>query len=70
MYGYKLVQVDSKSGMQYILVLTENCESLPSAVTDVHHRKILVAALTHIFMSGAAVKEGLIMLNLLLEVYK
>ncbi|KAJ8712548.1 hypothetical protein PYW07_005390 [Mythimna separata] len=56
-YGYKLVQVDSKSGMQYILVLTEECESLPSSVTDAHHRKILVAALMHIFMSGAPVKE-------------
>lgn len=56
-YGCKLVQVDSKSGQQYILVLTEECESLPSPIIDVHHRKILVATLTHIFMSGAPVKE-------------
>ncbi|XP_075980384.1 non-structural maintenance of chromosomes element 3 homolog [Anticarsia gemmatalis] len=56
-YGYKLVQVEAKSGIQYIVVLNEECESLLSTVTEEHHRKLLVAALMHIFMSGAPVKE-------------
>lgn len=57
-YGYKLVQVDAQSGVPYIVVLTEECESLPSPVTDVQHRTILIAALMHIFMTGAPIKEG------------
>ncbi|VVC88625.1 unnamed protein product [Leptidea sinapis] len=57
-YGIKLVQVESKSGIQYIAVLEEPCEkSLLSLATDASQRKILSAMLTHIFMSGAPVKE-------------
>lgn len=56
-YGYKLVQVEAKSGIQYILILTEECESLDSSAVDAHHRKLLVAALTHIYMTGGPVKE-------------
>uniref|UniRef100_A0A2A4K7V2 MAGE domain-containing protein n=1 Tax=Heliothis virescens TaxID=7102 RepID=A0A2A4K7V2_HELVI len=56
-YGYKLIQVEAKSGIQYIVVLTQECDSLPSSAIDGHHRKLLIAALMHIFMSGAAVKE-------------
>lgn len=53
-----MVQVEAKSGIQYILVLNEECESLPSTVIDSQHRRLLIAALTHIYMSGAPVKEG------------
>ncbi|XP_047521477.1 non-structural maintenance of chromosomes element 3 homolog [Pieris napi] len=57
-YGFKLVQIASKSGVQYIVVLAELCEdSLLSTVTDVSHRQLLVAALTHIFMTGGPVKD-------------
>ncbi|XP_038222285.1 non-structural maintenance of chromosomes element 3 homolog [Zerene cesonia] len=57
-YGYKLVQVDSKSGIQYIVVLVEPSEgSLLSSTIDPHQRQLLVAALTHILMSRAPVKE-------------
>lgn len=56
-YGYKLVQVDAQSGVPYIVVLTEECESLPSPVTDIQHRTVLIAALMHIFMTGAPIKE-------------
>lgn len=59
-YGYKLVQVDAKSGIQYIVVLNEECDSILSPVVNEHHRKLLIAALMHIFMSGAPVKEGLL----------
>nr|XP_021186038.2 non-structural maintenance of chromosomes element 3 homolog [Helicoverpa armigera] len=58
-YGYKLVQVEAKSGIQYIVVLAEKYDSLPnfSSAIDSQHRTLLIAALMHIFMSGAAVKE-------------
>ncbi|KAL0822026.1 hypothetical protein ABMA28_005402 [Loxostege sticticalis] len=56
-YGYKLVQVEAKSGIQYIVVLTEECDSVQSNVNDPLQRKLLVAALTHIYMSGGPVKE-------------
>ncbi|CAG4982220.1 unnamed protein product [Colias eurytheme] len=57
-YGYKIVQVDSKSGIQYILVLAEPSEgSLLSTTIDTHQRQLLIAALTHILMSRAPVKE-------------
>ncbi|KAJ2940399.1 hypothetical protein O0L34_g82 [Tuta absoluta] len=56
-YGYKLVQVTSKAGFQMILVLDEECESLPASVTDANQRRMLIAALTHIFMTGGPVKE-------------
>ncbi|CAH0755988.1 unnamed protein product [Diatraea saccharalis] len=56
-YGYKLVQVEAKGGIQYILILTEENESLHSSTVDPHHRKLLIAALTHIFMTGGPVKE-------------
>ncbi|CAH4029892.1 unnamed protein product [Pieris brassicae] len=57
-YGFKLVQIASKSGVQYIVVLAELCEdSLLSTITDVTHRQLLVAALTHIFMTGGPVKD-------------
>ncbi|KAI8439829.1 hypothetical protein MSG28_013496 [Choristoneura fumiferana] len=42
---------------QYIVVLKEECESLPSSISDSHQRIMLMAALTHIFMSGGNVKE-------------
>ncbi|KAJ2940401.1 hypothetical protein O0L34_g80 [Tuta absoluta] len=58
-YGYKLVQVTSKAGFQMILVLDEECESLPASVTDANQRRMLIAALTHIFMTGGPVKEGI-----------
>ncbi|XP_022116037.1 non-structural maintenance of chromosomes element 3 homolog [Pieris rapae] len=57
-YGFKLVQIASKSGVQYIVILAELCEdSLLSTVTDVSHRQLLISALTHIFMSGGTVKD-------------
>lgn len=42
-----------------MVVLSEECESLPSAVTDMAQRRVLIAALTHIFMTGSPVKEGI-----------
>lgn len=56
-YGYKLVQVEGKSGIQYIVVLNNECNSLPSTIMESRHRKLLTAALTHIFMTGGPVKE-------------
>ncbi|XP_068617932.1 non-structural maintenance of chromosomes element 3 homolog [Battus philenor] len=56
-YGYKLVQVDGKSGVQYIVVLNKESQSLPSACTDPEQRRLLVAVLIHIYMSGGPVKE-------------
>uniref|UniRef100_A0A1E1W4G7 MAGE domain-containing protein n=1 Tax=Pectinophora gossypiella TaxID=13191 RepID=A0A1E1W4G7_PECGO len=56
-YGYKLVQVLSKSGTQMIVILNKECESLPASVTDPLQRRILIAALTHIYMTGGPVKE-------------
>ncbi|KAJ0174442.1 hypothetical protein K1T71_009550 [Dendrolimus kikuchii] len=56
-YGYKLVQVEAKSGIQYIVVLNSDCESLPSTCMDMQQRKLLVAALVHIYMTGGPVKE-------------
>lgn len=58
MYGYKLVQVKVKDAVQYIVVLDEECNSPQSSVIDPQQRRILVAALTHIYMSGGPVKEG------------
>lgn len=52
------MQVEAKSGIQYIVVLTEECDSVQSNVNDPLQRKLLVAALTHIYMSGGPVKEG------------
>ncbi|KAL4714858.1 hypothetical protein ACJJTC_012530 [Scirpophaga incertulas] len=56
-YGYKLVQVEAKSGIQYIVVLTEDSESLLPTSVDVQQRKLLIASLTHIFMAGGSVKD-------------
>ncbi|CAK1587234.1 unnamed protein product [Parnassius mnemosyne] len=56
-YGYKLIQVDAKSGVQYIVVLNDECNSLHSSVSDPQQRRLLNAALTHIYMSGGTVKE-------------
>ncbi|RVE48028.1 hypothetical protein evm_007340 [Chilo suppressalis] len=56
-YGYKLVQVEAKGGIQYIVILTEESEGLDSIAVDPHHTRLLIAALTHIFMSGGPVKE-------------
>ncbi|XP_014364449.2 non-structural maintenance of chromosomes element 3 homolog [Papilio machaon] len=56
-YGYKLVQVEAKNGVQYIVVLDEECQSLSSSVIDPQQRRILIACLIHIFMSGGPVKE-------------
>ncbi|XP_041982321.1 non-structural maintenance of chromosomes element 3 homolog [Aricia agestis] len=57
-YGYKLVQVEAKSGIQYIVVLDEPCQDAPlSNAVDPHQRKLLVAALTHIYMTNGPVKE-------------
>ncbi|XP_060804903.1 non-structural maintenance of chromosomes element 3 homolog isoform X2 [Amyelois transitella] len=56
-YGYKLVQVEAKSGIQYIVVLNEECESLTPTCIDPLHRRLLIAALMHIFMTGGPVKE-------------
>ncbi|KAM3957934.1 non-structural maintenance of chromosomes element 3 homolog [Aphomia sociella] len=56
-YGYKLIQIESKSGIQYIVVLDEQSNSQPSCITDPLHRRMLVAALTHIYMTGGPVKE-------------
>ncbi|XP_013180075.1 PREDICTED: melanoma-associated antigen G1-like [Papilio xuthus] len=56
-YGYKLVQVEAKTGVQYIVVLDEECQSLSSSVIDPQQRRILIACLIHIFMSGCPVKE-------------
>ncbi|KAH9640303.1 hypothetical protein HF086_001655, partial [Spodoptera exigua] len=69
-YGYKLVQVDAQSGVPYIVVLTEECESLPSPVIDVQHRTILIAALTHIFMTGAPIKEDMKVSNIFFIFYR
>ncbi|CAK1555544.1 unnamed protein product [Leptosia nina] len=58
-YGYKLVQIPSKTGIQYIAVLEEPCEeSFLSTTVDLHQRQLLIAVLTHIFMSGGSVKDG------------
>lgn len=56
-YGYKLIQVESKSGIQYIVVLNNTSNSLSSNFMDVEQRKVLIAALTHIYMTGGPVKE-------------
>ncbi|KPJ10582.1 MAGE-like protein 2 [Papilio machaon] len=56
-YGYKLVQVEAKNGVQYIVVLDEECQSLSSSVIDPQQRRMLIACLIHIFMSGGPVKE-------------
>ncbi|XP_053611161.1 non-structural maintenance of chromosomes element 3 homolog isoform X2 [Plodia interpunctella] len=56
-YGYKLVQVEAKSGIQYIVVLDEECESLTPSYVDLLQRRLLVAALMHIYMTGGPVKE-------------
>ncbi|XP_063537588.1 non-structural maintenance of chromosomes element 3 homolog [Cydia strobilella] len=56
-YGYKLVSIKGKSGVLYIVVLAEECESLPSNVSESELRTMLMASLTHIFMSGGSVKE-------------
>ncbi|XP_059048738.1 non-structural maintenance of chromosomes element 3 homolog [Achroia grisella] len=56
-YGYKLIQVESKSGIQYIVVLNEESDLEPSCVSNPHHRRMLIAALTHIYMTGGPVKE-------------
>ncbi|CAH2044177.1 unnamed protein product, partial [Iphiclides podalirius] len=56
-YGYKLIQLKGKDGIQYMVVLDEECQSLPSNVVDSQQRRLLVAALTHIYMSGGPVKE-------------
>ncbi|XP_026495717.2 non-structural maintenance of chromosomes element 3 homolog [Vanessa tameamea] len=56
-YGYKLVQVDAKQS-QYIVVLNKPCtKSMLSTYNNPQHRKLLIAALTHIYMTGAPVKE-------------
>lgn len=47
-----------KSGIQYIVVLDEPCNSLVSTALDSRQRKLLVAALTHVYMSNGPVKEG------------
>lgn len=57
-YGFKLVQVESRSGVQYIVVLDEECKSLPSTAANAQHKQLLIAALTHIFMTGGPVKDG------------
>ncbi|XP_026754710.2 non-structural maintenance of chromosomes element 3 homolog [Galleria mellonella] len=56
-YGYKLIQVESKSGIQYIVVLNEEGNSQSSCIPDPLQRKMLIAALTHIYMTGGPVKE-------------
>ncbi|XP_045774999.1 non-structural maintenance of chromosomes element 3 homolog isoform X2 [Maniola jurtina] len=59
-YGYKLVQLKGK-GIQYIMVLSDTlpstCEHLLSTYSEPSHRKLLIAALTHIFMSGGTIKD-------------
>ncbi|XP_046969309.1 non-structural maintenance of chromosomes element 3 homolog [Vanessa cardui] len=56
-YGYKLVQVDAKQS-QYIVVLNKPCTiSMLSTYNNPQHRKLLIAALTHIYMSGTPIKE-------------
>ncbi|XP_050347844.1 melanoma-associated antigen F1-like [Nymphalis io] len=56
-YGYKLVQIDAKQS-QYIVVLSEPCtNSLLSSYSNPQDRKLLIAALTHIFMTGTPIKE-------------
>ncbi|XP_039756273.1 MAGE-like protein 2 [Pararge aegeria] len=60
-YGYKLVKLKSK-GIQYIVVMNDKLPStfevLHSSYTEPNHRKILIGALTHIFMSGGTVKDS------------
>ncbi|CAG9129551.1 unnamed protein product [Plutella xylostella] len=56
-YGCKLVQVEAKSGVQFIVVLAEEAESLPDTSSDPVLHRMLVAALTHLFMSGGRVTE-------------
>ncbi|GBP56325.1 Non-structural maintenance of chromosomes element 3 homolog [Eumeta japonica] len=56
-YGYKLVQIDSKGGVQYIVVLADESPSNLSSAIDPTHRRILVAALIHIYMTGGPVKD-------------
>lgn len=56
-YGYKLEPVENKN-KQYIVVLNEACEFTQLPVhEDDNNRRMLIAALTHIFMSGAPVRE-------------
>lgn len=56
-YGYRLLQVDSKGGVQFIVVLDKPCESVQSGAVDPKQHTMLIAALTHIHMSGGSVKE-------------
>ncbi|XP_023950262.1 melanoma-associated antigen D2 [Bicyclus anynana] len=59
-YGYKLVQLKCK-GIQYIMVLSDTLPSssvrLQPTCVEPGHRKLLIACLTHIFMSGGTVKD-------------
>lgn len=55
--------MEAKSGIQYIVILTEECASLESAVINPLHRRLLVAALMHIYMTGGPVKEGITFIN-------
>ncbi|CAB3234387.1 unnamed protein product [Arctia plantaginis] len=56
-YGYELLEVAANAGKQYIVILSQECKSILPPIIDEHQRKLLIAALMHIFMSGAPVKE-------------
>lgn len=50
--------MSASTGKQYIVILNQECESILPPIVDEHHRKLLIAALMHIYMSRAPVREG------------
>ncbi|OWR53949.1 Melanoma antigen protein 2 [Danaus plexippus plexippus] len=56
-YGYKIVELKLKDALQCIIVLDKPEKSLLSSSTNPYHRRLLIAALTHIFMSSGPVPE-------------